>query len=168
MRIYAGAAAALALRRAAGADDAASNAAAAAIVSRHKASEEGHLALFDQLLPAGGGGRSALLPAWRAAGFALGFAPTLTGGPPLLYATVEAVETFVVQHYQAQIGPLRAAGDAPALAALLERCCADEAAHRDEAAALEPSRVPASAALRAWTAVVGAGSAAAVWMARRV
>lgn len=105
-----------------------------------------------------------LLPAWRVAGFALGFAPVVAGGPPALYATVAAVETFVVQHYTQQIVPLRDAGDAPVLATLLARCCDDEAQHRDEAAALEPP----SRAQRAWAAFVAAGSAAAVSLARRV
>ena len=165
MQIYAGAASALAIRRALGAD-ASSGTAAASFVARHRASEEAHLALFDQLLPADGGGRSALLPAWRAAGYALGYAPVLAGGPPALFATVAAVETFVVEHYEAQLRPLRAAGDAPVLAKLLEACCADEAKHRDEAAALHAP--PPSALRRAWAAIVGGGSAGAVWLARRV
>ena len=137
---------------------------AAAFVARHRLSEEAHLALFDALLPARSGGRSALLPAWRVAGYALGFAPVVAGGPPALYATVAAVERFVVQHYTQQIAPLRDAGDAPVLATLLARCCDDEAQHRDEAAALEPP----SRAQRAWGAFVAAGSAAAVSLARRV
>jgi ubiquinone biosynthesis monooxygenase Coq7 len=163
--IYRGAAAALATRRAASASDADATA-AAAFVAEHCATEEAHLALFDALLPRAQQ-RSRLLPAWRAAGYALGFVPTLAGGAPALFATVEAVETFVEHHYAAQTTPLRAAGACPLLTTLLERCAADETGHREDAAARAPGARD-SAPGRAWAAVVGAGSAAAVWLARRI
>ena len=51
-----------------------------------------------------------LLPAWRASGFALGFAPTLLLGPPALFATVRSVESFVEQHYGVQIRALKEDG----------------------------------------------------------
>jgi ubiquinone biosynthesis monooxygenase Coq7 len=82
-----------------------------------------------------------------------------------VHATIAAVETFVDRHYQQQIDHLRAHGGPTGLLALLEHCQADERHHRDEAAALAGPRPPQ--ALRAWCALVGAGSAAAVRVARR-
>jgi ubiquinone biosynthesis monooxygenase Coq7 len=180
--IYRGAAAALRLRgsfaASGAAGDAGGAAAASSFVAAHQATEEAHLALFDALLAGGLGRRSALVPAWRAAGFALGFVPTLAGGPPALYATVEAVEAFVVQHYAQQTGPLAAmtanaarpgctGGACPTLVALLSRCAEHEEAHRADAAARRGG-APLTAAGRAWAAVVAGGSAGAVWLARRV
>jgi hypothetical protein len=52
------------------------------------------------------------------------------------------------------------------LRALLARCQADECHHRDEATALRGG--PPGWLLRGWCALVGAGSAAAVVLARRV
>jgi ubiquinone biosynthesis monooxygenase Coq7 len=83
-----------------------------------------------------------------------------------VYGTIAAVETFVDRHYQQQIDHLREHGGPEGLLPLLERCQADECHHRDEAAGLAgPNR---SWLLRLWCAVVGAGSAAAVVLARRV
>ena len=83
-----------------------------------------------------------------------------------MFHTIDAVETFVDRHYQAQID--RLAGD-PAFAdlrATLIACQADEVAHRDDAR--ERAARPPGPIARAWAAVVGAGSAGAVVLARRV
>lgn len=88
-------------------------------------------------------------------------------GPPTVYATVAAVETFVDQHYAEQIARLDARRGDPASTALrddLERCRLDELQHRDDALAAGPARGPM---LRCWTALVGGGSALAVALARR-
>lgn len=50
---------------------------------------------------------TSLLPIWRAAGWTLGFLPTFFGKGPWLYHTVEAVESFVEEHYGAQIEYLK-------------------------------------------------------------
>ncbi len=135
---------------------------------RHLATELEHLRLVTALLP--WPQRSRLLVPWRLAGFLTGALPALAG-PRAVYETIAAVETFVDRHYQQQLDRIDAlpategAAVAP-LRALLARCQADECEHRDEATALS-GRAP-GLFLRAWSAAVGAGSAAAVAVARRV
>ncbi len=131
--------------------------------SAHMATEQGHLALLERLLPAGQ--QSRLLPLWRIAGFLTGFLPGLAG-PRAVYATIDAVESFVDRHYEDQIRKLPADGEAGALRALLVQCQADEVHHRDEAR--EAGGGAAGFVLRAWAWLVGTGSALAVQAARRV
>jgi demethoxyubiquinone hydroxylase (CLK1/Coq7/Cat5 family) len=134
--------------------------------ARHLATERAHLATIESLLPSAH--RSRLLPAWRAAGWATGALPALFGAR-VVHATIAVVETFVDGHYAGQVARLDAMPADPALASLraeLERCRADEVAHRDEAAAL--AATPAGPLLRAWLAAVSVGSAAAVALARRI
>eukprot|EP00927_Polykrikos_kofoidii_P011111 TRINITY_DN14689_c0_g1_i1.p1 TRINITY_DN14689_c0_g1~~TRINITY_DN14689_c0_g1_i1.p1 ORF type:complete len:280 (+),score=32.88 TRINITY_DN14689_c0_g1_i1:52-840(+) len=141
---------------------------ARAFVAEHRATEEEHLALFDQLLPARE--RSSLLPLWRLAGFTLGFAPTLVG-PRVLFSTVAHVETFVEVHYHAHLDPLLARGEHPALAELVSHCCADEVHHKEEAAELMGSLKegsPLSLLDRAWGVIVGGGSQLAVYVCRYI
>ena len=110
----------------------------------------------------------------RIAGWLTGALPALVG-PRTVYATIEAVETFVDQHYAEQIesidrhDPGRIDPPLQALRALLEACRGDEIAHRDDAAALfAQGGKPPSVALRAWVWSVGAGSRVAVKICRRV
>jgi ubiquinone biosynthesis monooxygenase Coq7 len=142
-----------------------------AFAQQHRATEQEHLRLITPLLP--WPRRSRLLVPWRIAGWLTGALPALAG-PRAVYATIAAVETFVDRHYQQQIDaidalpPAEREAAAP-LRALLERCRLDECHHRDEAAAAEALRQrPPGALLRAWCAVVGRGSAAAVVVARRI
>jgi ubiquinone biosynthesis monooxygenase Coq7 len=133
---------------------------------RHGATEAEHLRLVEAWLPAPR--RSRLLGPWRLAGWLTGALPALAGRRAV-HATIAAVETFVDRHYQQQIDHLQHLGSPPApvgLLPLLQRCQADEREHRDEAAARAGAHLPL--ALRAWCALVGAGSAAAVVLARRV
>lgn len=131
--------------------------------TRHGRTELDHLQMVETwLAPAQ---RSRLLGAWRVAGWLTGALPALAG-PRAVYATIAAVETFVDRHYQQQIDHVRQHGGPDGLLDLLLSCQADEQAHRDEAAALAGGRP--SWMLRAWCALVGAGSAAAVVLARRV
>ncbi len=130
----------------------------------HLATEQEHLRQIESWLPPAH--HSRLLPVWRLAGFLTGALPALLG-PRAVYATIEAVETFVDHHYEEQI---RALASQPALSALrqtLLNCQADEVAHRDEAAA---ARGPGKSGvlLRAWCALVGNGSRAAVALCRHV
>lgn len=148
-----------------------------AFARAHLETETRHLALVEQVLPPGW--RSRLLPLWRLSGWLTGALPACMG-PRAVYATVQAVETFVDRHYAAQIGMIDAwlrapatagAGDGqrdalPALRALLDACRRDELAHRDDAAARWDGRPRAM--LAAWQRVVGAGSAAAVRLCRWV
>ena len=140
--------------------------------SEHLATEAGHLAAIEPLLLQGQ--RSRLLPLWRIAGWLTGALPALVG-PRAVYATIEAVETFVDHHYAEQIESIDQqdpAGTHPplqALRALLQTCRADEVAHRDEAAALFAlaGRRPA-VALRIWVGLVATGSRVAVKICRVV
>jgi ubiquinone biosynthesis monooxygenase Coq7 len=130
--------------------------------------------LFEALLPQSK--RTRLLPLWRFSGFALGFLPAAVS-PRALFVTVEAVETFVEQHYQSQIKPLRDEGLAPELVRLLSHCCEEEVHHRDDAARRAAAQRregtgwsdrALSLVERGWAAVVRAGSEIAAECARRV
>lgn len=138
----------------------------------HWATESSHLAVIEPLLSPGQ--RSRLLPLWRIAGWLTGALPALVG-PRAVYATIEAVETFVNHHYAEQIDaidrldPGRARPSLQALRALLQSCRDDEIAHRDEAALLSArSALPPSVLLRGWTWLVGAGSRGAVQVCRLI
>ncbi len=130
---------------------------------RHIRAELRHLRFFDAWLPAAH--RSRLLPLWRAAGFSLGAFAALFGARSV-YRTVAAVETFVEQHYMEQVEHMRSEPELAALAAQLERFCAEEVHHRIDAA----QRVPGQARPlgRLWSRIVGAGSAAGVRVARAI
>ena len=138
----------------------------------HLATEAGHLALIEPLLAPRH--RSRLLPLWRTAGWLTGALPALVG-PRAVYATIEAVETFVDQHYAEQIesigrhDPGSKHPPMQALRNLLQTCRSDEIAHRDEAAALFVlSGKSPSLAMRVWVWSVGAGSRVAVRICRRI
>ena len=128
----------------------------------HLVAERAHFAVFEQLLRAEE--KSRLVPAWHAAGYSLGFQSAL-GGSATLYQTVDAVEEFVVRHYEAQTSNPRLRAECPLLVATLESFTADEAHHRADAAKRFSGMSPAA---RFWATVVGRGSAAAVYVARRV
>jgi ubiquinone biosynthesis monooxygenase Coq7 len=130
---------------------------------RHMATEQGHLDLLEVLLPRPR--QSRLLPIWRVAGWLTGALPALFG-PRAVYATIDAVETFVDHHYQQQIDRLDAEGIHPEIRALLAHCQAEEVHHRDEAR--DAATAPPGALLRGWAWLVGNGSAAAVQAARRI
>jgi len=129
----------------------------------HQRTEQKHLALMEEIVPAAG--RTRLLPLWRLMGWLTGALPALFGRQAV-FATIEAVETFVDHHYQQQIVRLTPEGEHGPLRQVLVDCQADEVSHRDEATSLAlPKR---NAILRLWCAVVGSGSAAAVVAAKRV
>lgn len=129
---------------------------------RHLDTERSHLAALEALVPSAS--RTRLLAAWKLAGLVTGALPALAG-PRFVYATIAAVETFVDRHYLQQIERLPEDGERGALRAQLQSFRHDELEHRDEAAALAPAR--RGIVLAAWTWLVGAGSAAAVVVARR-
>ncbi len=130
---------------------------------RHMATEQGHLDILEGVLAPDQ--RSRLLPIWRVAGWLTGAIPSLFGSRAV-YATIDAVETFVDHHYQQQLDRLDAERIFPALRATLAQCQEDEVHHRDEARGLTAR--PPGALLRFWLALVDGGSRAAVAAARRV
>jgi len=135
-----------------------------AFAQHHLATEQVHLQRIDAWLPPAQ--RSRLLPLWRLAGFLTGAVPALLG-PRAVYATIAAVETFVDHHYGEQVDTWATQAELSALRQVLLDCQRDEVAHRDEAAAaLGPGRP--GMAVRAWCALVGAGSRAAVAVCRHV
>jgi demethoxyubiquinone hydroxylase (CLK1/Coq7/Cat5 family) len=145
----------------------------------HLETESRHLALVEQVVPARW--RSRLLPLWRVSGWLTGALPACFG-PRAVYATIQAVETFVDRHYAAQVELIDAlerlplaggAVDQPMgnglvslqpLRALLEQCRLEEVAHRDDAAARWDGR--ARGLLAAWQWLVGRGSEVAVRLCR--
>jgi len=131
---------------------------------RHRATEQAHLRRIEAWLPPAD--RSHLLPVWRLAGWLTGALPALLG-PKAVYATIEAVERFVDQHYAEQIARLRAQPEFILLRQALVECQADELAHRDEAAAARGLR-PAGWLQRGWSQLVKVGSQAAVAVCRHV
>ena len=129
----------------------------------HLCTEQKHLKLMEDIVPVAG--RTRLLPVWRLMGWLTGALPALFG-PRAVFATIEAVETFVDHHYEQQIVRLDPEGPYDALRQVLVDCQADEVSHRDEAAQLAtPAR---GFLLRLWCAIVGAGSASAVAAAKRI
>ena len=130
---------------------------------QHLLTEEKHLAVMDTIIPASG--RTRLLPVWRVMGWLTGALPALLGRQAV-FATIEAVETFVDHHYEQQLVRLNPQGEYAALRQILVDCQADEVSHRNEATELaSPDR---SLLLRLWCAIVGSGSAAAVVAAKRI
>jgi 3-demethoxyubiquinol 3-hydroxylase len=135
-----------------------------AFAEHHLVTEQKHLRRISAWLPPAR--LSRLLPLWRLAGFLTGALPALFG-PRAVYATVEAVETFVNHHYEQQVRALASQPQLTGLRQTLLDCQADEVAHRDEAAAARGPGQPAWV-LRAWCAMVGAGSSAAVTLIRHI
>lgn len=139
------------------------NDAVRAFAQRHLVTEEKHLSLLTSLLLPKQ--RTLLLPLWRVMGWLTGALPSVFGATAV-FATVEAVETFVDQHYQNQIYRLSPAGPYSQLRQLLVDCQQDECSHRDEAAQLAGRRL--GLGLKMWQWVVGVGSQLAVICAKRV
>lgn len=135
----------------------------------HLATERTHLVEIERIVPTRE--RSALLPLWRLSGWLTGALPALIS-PRAVYATIEAVETFVDRHYAAQVAlvdeidPQGSDASLATLRALLEQCRLDEVAHRDDAHARR-EHAPGGL-LRLWTTIVAAGSAGAVVICRFV
>jgi ubiquinone biosynthesis monooxygenase Coq7 len=130
---------------------------------QHCETESEHLRLIEAVLPKSEW--SSLLIPWRIAGWLTGAIPTLVNSH-CVYATIEAVETFVDFHYQQQIDYLEGKNISGTLPDLLKRCQQDECHHRDQAAQLAGG--DRGFLLRSWCSLIGAGSAIAVSMARRL
>ena len=128
----------------------------------HLATEEEHLAFFDRWLQ--GRDRSLLLPLWRLAGWLLGVVAAAAGARGV-FLTVDAVETFVVAHYQQQIDALHDTGQWPEVRCVLETFQQDEDHHRVDALSRADDRAP-GVLESAWCWLVESGSRLAVMAAR--
>jgi len=128
----------------------------------HLETERKHLLAINALLPVLR--RSKLLIGWRIAGFLTGSIPAIFGREAV-FATIEAVETFVEHHYQVQIDQLLRRGGHAELLSLLIEFQSDERSHRLEAIenlnALKTPRL-----IRSWCRLVSVGSEFAVKIAR--
>ena len=129
---------------------------------QHEVTEERHLEIMNQILPREH--RSRLLVLWRLAGWLTGALPALFGARAV-YRTIDAVESFVDQHYRLQIDKLQARPRDRALRDILKACRDDELLHRDEARAhlQAPGLIG-----RLWVTIVGAGSRIGVYLASRL
>jgi ubiquinone biosynthesis monooxygenase Coq7 len=135
-----------------------------AFAALHMATEQSHLRHIESWLPKAH--YSHLLPLWRLAGFLTGALPALVS-TRAVYVTIQAVETFVNQHYDDQIRALESKPALVKLRQVLLECQNDEVAHRDQAAAALGQKKP-GLLLRLWSVLVGAGSQAAVVVCRHI
>ena len=108
---------------------------------------------------------SRLLPAWRVAGWLTGAFPAVFGSRAV-FATIEAVETFVDAHYTQQIDALDSELAFQWLRDVMIRLRDDERHHRDDANVRLTS--PNGLLLSCWAWIVGFGSETAVKLARRL
>ena len=134
-----------------------------AFAAEHLETEQKHLAFFERWMPKRWHTR--LTPLWKLAGWLLGALPVLFGRRAV-FATIRAVETFVDDHYLAQIELLEGNRHWQPLREQLQAFRQDEIDHRDDAAAriMEHDGMIA----RAWARVVETGSAAGVMASRRL
>ena len=129
---------------------------------RHLETEKEHLRKIEEVLPVSK--RSKLVGIWKVAGYLLGFLPTLFG-PRIVFATIEAVESFVEDHYEEQLKYLRAQDDPDqALINLLQSCQDDEIENKNESAIKK--RSTPGFLLNFWMKIVGWGSSSAVKVAK--
>ena len=129
---------------------------------RHLETEKEHLQKIEEVLPVSK--RSKLVGIWKVAGYLLGFLPSLFG-PRIVFATIEAVESFVEDHYEEQLKYLRAQNDPDqALIDLLQSCQDDEIEHKNESAIKK--RSTPGFLLNFWMKIVGWGSSSAVKVAK--
>ena len=129
---------------------------------RHLETEKEHLRKIEEVLPVSK--RSKLVGIWKVAGYLLGFLPSLFGSR-IVFATIEAVESFVEDHYEEQLKYLRAQNDPDqALIDLLQSCQDDEIEHKNESAIKK--RSTPGFLLNFWMKIVGWGSSSAVKVAK--
>lgn len=143
------------------------DAATEASLAHMQAQEVAHEAALAELLRSRRARPSALLPLWRAAGWALGVA-TATLGPQAAMACTVAVETSIGGHYNSQLRTLLSRGlresDAE-LADVFRRHRDEELQHLETANAAGAARAPASEAL---SAVIQTGCSVAITIAKHI
>jgi ubiquinone biosynthesis monooxygenase Coq7 len=135
---------------------------AAPVIQQMAEKEREHLATFNDILPKRRVRPSLLQPLWHVAGFALGAGSALLGPKAAMACTV-AVEEVIDEHYAKQVALL--GDDEKELRDLCERYRQDEVEHGEEALAQGARQ---AIAYRPLTAVVKAGSRAAIWLAERI
>lgn len=133
-----------------------------AFADSHSATEIQHLEKISQLIPESQ--RSKLSPAWQVAGWLTGAVPALFGRT-CVYATIDAVETFVNQHYQQQIDVLKDQPEHANVVDVISQCQQDEQHHQQDAASRYFSINPV---LGAYKQAIGVGSGIAVAICRRI
>ena len=108
--------------------------------------------------------RSKLVSLWKIAGYLLGFLPALISSK-IVFATIEAVEAFVEEHYEDQLKYLRAQPNPDnTLIDLLQSCQDDEIEHKLESG--HKKQLTPGFFLKIWIKIVGGGSAFAVKVAK--
>ena len=127
-----------------------------AFAEAHLSTEQTHLNEFSKILPKKS--RSILSPCWVLAGRALGYICALTT-PSLAYATIEAVETFVVAHYSDQLHLFP-----PKLKKIIKGFMEDEIHHCEDAAIKKDT----GRSYKKWAHTVTRGSTLAVAIARKL
>lgn len=128
------------------------------------AQEQRHLETFNQMIVDRQVRPTVLTPLWHIAGFALGAATARLGTEAAMACTV-AVEEVIDEHYAAQAARLK---DDPSEVTLKETIDAfreEELEHRDTALAHDAESAPAYPLL---SAMVKAGSRAAIWLSTRI
>ncbi|MEM8563697.1 MAG: demethoxyubiquinone hydroxylase family protein [Pseudomonadota bacterium] len=133
-----------------------------AFATEHLAQEQQHLAFFEAWMSPRD--TSLLIPLWRLAGWILGVLSALMGRNAV-FVTVDAVEEFVVGHYNEQLLRLHGNDHYGPIALVLEQFCHDEQHHREDAIARCATTSDGFAAAL-WRQTVGKGSAVAVMVAR--
>ncbi len=130
---------------------------------RHmQAQEQAHLDTFNDLIARRGVRRTALLPLWHLAGFALGAVTAAMGEKAAMACTV-AVEEVIDAHYARQIQAL--GQTEPELTATLEKFRAEEIEHRDIGLANGAEQAPG---YRVLTKVIKAGCRVAIGLSERI
>jgi 3-demethoxyubiquinol 3-hydroxylase len=125
------------------------------------AQEAEHLKTFDRLVVERQVRPTVLHPVWHVAGYALGAASAVLGTRAAMAVTV-AVEEVIEEHYGRQLRKLE--DDDPELKQVVGRFQADEAAHRDTGLEHGATQAPAYPLM---SALVKAGSRAAIWLSER-
>lgn len=136
--------------------------ACAPVIEHMKEQEEVHLAAFENEIATRNISKTALLPLWHVAGYALGAGTALMGEKAAMACTV-AVEEVIDQHYAKQLEQLPE--EETALKANIEKFREEELEHRDIGLAHNAEQATAYPLL---TAAIKAGSHAAIWLSERV
>ncbi|MEZ5668200.1 MAG: demethoxyubiquinone hydroxylase family protein [Alphaproteobacteria bacterium] len=131
-------------------------------IRRMWAQEAEHLKTFDRLVVERRVRPTLLHPLWHVAGFALGAASAALGTRAAMAVTV-AVEEVIDEHYGRQAEALGEAD--PELKETVERFRVDEAEHRDTGLEHGATQAPAYPLM---SALVKAGSRAAIWLSERI
>lgn len=123
--------------------------------------EAAHLKTFDRLIVERRVRPTLLQPVWHVAGYALGAASAVLGTRAAMAVTV-AVEEVIEDHYAKQAATL---DDDPELQQVVAQFQAEEAEHRDTGLEHGATQAPAYPLM---SALVKAGSRAAIWLSERV